>query len=155
MKFLIFFRKVAFVALFWFLLPAALPGCSFFQEEQPDPRQLEQRTATLIAVGWQWLHAENMSFKGGGRRGEFYAADFDYEIVIDVDGVTLSEFEKERFATFLSVCAGMDVKPQARCRIFETVNFVKTETYGWMPEIAVRLMPGYLAEIAADRGDGK
>jgi hypothetical protein len=139
------------IAAFVFLVPACLfAGYAFFSSRPPDDDILRQRMNAIIAMGWSRLHAENMSVVQGECTGKGGCeARFTYDLVLDDDGPTWSEEEKTRFARFLPMCAGMDMRRGARCRVGETMLFVDTPEYGWMPEPAVRLMPGNLARIAA------
>ena len=87
------------------LLCALLPACSLFAKEEPEPKLLEQRTGAFIDIGWSWLHAENVRLLRGSWQGERYSAVFEYDIVLDAAVESLPAFERERFATFLPMCA--------------------------------------------------
>jgi len=130
----------------------ALPllcACSLFSPDPPDAEALKKSMAATISVGWGWLHAENVALVHGNYEGRAYAASFEYDLVIDVDGSLLDEKQKERFAQFLPMCAHVPLLPGERCHLGETLLFVETEKYGWAPELAVRLTPDLLPKIAA------
>jgi hypothetical protein len=125
-------------------------GYTFFSSRPPADAVLLQRMNALITMGWPSLHVENISVIHGECTGKgSFEAKFTYDLVLDADGPSLSEEEKTRFVRFLPMCAGMEMVRGARCRVDETMLFVETPEYGWMPEPAVRLTPGNLAWIAA------
>ena len=126
-----------------------LCACSFFSPDPPDAEALKKNMAATISVGWGWLHAENVALVHGNYEGKGYAASFEYDLVIDVDGSLLDEGQKERFARFLPMCAHVPLLRGERCHLGETLLFVEVEKYGWVPELAVRLTPELLPKIAA------
>ncbi|MDR1947513.1 MAG: hypothetical protein LBQ51_10175 [Desulfovibrio sp.] len=125
-------------------------GYVFFSAKAPDGKILQQRMSAVIDMGWPWLHVENMSVASLDLKDKNRCeVRFVYELVFDVDGPALSEDEKSRFSQFLPMCADTDLRKGARCKVGETMLFVVTREYGWMPEPAVRVTPWNLARIAA------
>jgi hypothetical protein len=153
MKFSVFCRKLLWRTQILFFLSLLAPACSFLTKEEPEAVVLEQRTRAFIDIGWSWLHAENIRFLRGSWQGERYLAVLEYEIVSDAELELLSEFEKERFSFFLPMCADRTIQAGSRCRLAETVPFVNSGEYGWMPEFSLRLGDEQLAFIARGKTD--
>jgi hypothetical protein len=131
------------------LLSLFLPACSLFAKDEPEEEVLEQRTKAFIDIGWSWLHAENVRFLRGSWEGDRYLGVFEYEVVSDAQMDLLPEAEKERFAVFLPMCLGRNMN--TGCHVLETVPFVRSGEYGWMPEFSLRLGREQLAFIAKGR----
>lgn len=139
-------RTTLLCFLFFFL-----PACSFFAKNEPEAAVLEQRTKALIDVGWSWLHAENVRLLRASWQGERYIGIFEYEIVSDVEMGLLPEFEKERFSIFLAMCEGRMINIGSRCHVLESISFIETDEYGWMPELSLHLGKEQLAFISENR----
>lgn len=116
--------------------------------EAPETALLEKRATALITLGWKWLHAEKMVITRQSELDGRYTALCQYDVVLEADVSALPQEEQERYRNFLPLCAENTLVLGERCHVSESMNFVFTEEFGWMPEPAVLYAPNLLPDIA-------
>ncbi len=114
----------------------------------PSRELLRLRAEAVINLGWNFLHAEEITVDGLERGGKGCRADLSYMLVLDRDEAQLAPEQAERFRRFLPMCADVELRRGNRCFVRESMIFVDTETYGWMPEPLVQLQPQALPLVA-------
>lgn len=118
------------------------------KEAPPDVDLLAARLEKSILLGWQWLHAENVSVTRWERVGKDVLADFSYTVIIDSDADTLTPAEQERFRTFLPMCAETTLAKGQQCQVTETMQFTITQQYGPIPTLFLLHRPDLVPIIA-------
>ncbi len=150
MKPLAFGRKR--LALF-FCIAVCVAGLIFWLvfigkgRELPEEKLAAQRLSTAIALGWGWLHAEDVAVLSMRPVGRNVAVTFAYTVVINKDKADLSPDEIERFFTFMPMCGEAALVKNGHCSMEETLEYTHTEEYGWMPRVFVDFRPEMLPLI--------
>ncbi|MDL2272914.1 hypothetical protein LJC23_07800 [Desulfovibrio sp. OttesenSCG-928-I05] len=137
---------------------AALGLWLFFSEdavEGPEEALAAERFASSIALGWGWLHAEDVSVqsmqratsRAGSNSGRDVAVTFSYTIVVDRDKSELPAAEIDRYYKYLPMCGDAALTPGGRCAMEETMDYTLTTEFGWMPKAFVDFRPELLPFI--------
>ena len=130
-----------------------LSACSFF-EKKPDETVFIQRLESLVNVGWNSLHIADPKIVWTEKTRFGYQVAFAYQVVFTQDEKQMAPEEVERIRHFLPSCADIPLVTNNQCSVEETLLFVETENFGWMPENVVRFSP-HLLPILAKEGQEK
>ena len=130
-----------------------LSACSFF-EKKPDETVFIQRLESLVNVGWNSLHIADPKIVWTEKTRFGYQVAFAYQVVFTQDEKEIAPEEVERIRHFLPSCADIPLVTNNQCSVEETLLFVETENFGWMPENVVRFSP-HLLPILAKEGQEK
>lgn len=130
-----------------------LSACSFF-EKKPDEGVFIQRLESLVNVGWNSLHIADPKVVWTEKTRFGYQVAFAYQVVFTQDENQMAPEEVERIRHFLPSCADVPLVTNNQCSVEETLLFIETENFGWMPENVVRFSP-HLLPILAKEGQGK
>lgn len=125
-------------------------GVAYFMlkgDPTPDRALLEKRTRAAIELGWGWLGAENMQVRNLECSGNRCNVTFSYTVVVKAEETTLDQAEKSRFRTYLPMCEKIPLNKGSRCELEESITYIDTPEYGWMPEAFVQHQPAMLLKI--------
>lgn len=134
------FLHSVLVCLFALLAPACSPG--------PDEGILEDRLAATIDLGWGWIKAENVNLEKSEITDTGIIGKFSYTLVIEKDAHLLPQEAIITFRTHVPQCKSVPIQKGKRCTLEETLLFVESSTFGWVPEVVVRQRPELLEYIA-------
>ena len=126
------------------LLILLIPACS----SGPDESILEDRLAATVNLGWGWVKAENVSLEKKEDTETGIMGTFSYTLVIQKDAHLLPPEAIATFRTHVPQCRSVPIQKGKRCSLEETLLFVESSTFGWVPEIVVRQRPELLNYIA-------
>lgn len=124
-------------------------ACSFF-EKKPDDALFVQRLESLVSIGWTSLNMAEPKVVWTEKTRFGYQVAFEYQVVFTQDEKEIAPEEVERIRHFLPSCADVPLKINNRCTVEETLLFIETENFGWMPENVVRFSPHLLPLLAKD-----
>jgi hypothetical protein len=116
----------------------------------PDARELKQRLAATVQIGWSALRMERVEILDRVEAGKDWKVDASYSVRLTADKSTLPQEEQERILRYLSMCAQVLVHKDDRCTMRESVIFTRSP-YGWMPRELVAGRPDLLPRIADHR----
>ena len=140
------FRYLA-IAIFLGATFLPLTACSLF-DDTPDEDIAIQRLSAMVALGWESLQIESVQVQGMEKTGNGVNVDFVYNIVFTRDKSEMSAQEQLMVQNYLPMCASVSQVKGEKCRVEESMVFVQTENFGWMPELAVRYNRHKLDAIA-------
>lgn len=127
------------------IVPFAVLACS----SSPEDSILEKRLSATIDLGWGWVKAENVVLNDSHQTGEGVIGSFTYDLVIQKDAHLLPQTAVDTFRKFIPQCNSVPIQKGKRCVIEETLLFVESSSYGWVPEVVTRLRPELLGPISA------
>ena len=113
----------------------------------PDDSQLAGQVKILISNGWSWLAIDNVTVAEKFKESNGWLVKFAYTLTVMRDESALPPTEIERFRRFLPMCDGVNVQTGGSCAVEETLLFIFTDDYGWVPELAVKYRPEILPYI--------
>lgn len=113
----------------------------------PDEDTLEQRLATTIDLGWGWLKAENVILQQTETTNRGIMGTFSYTLVIQKDAHLLPQDAVTTFRKHIPQCKSVPIQKGKRCTLEETLLFVESATYGWVPDIIAQERPELLEYI--------
>lgn len=129
---------------------AVLSGCSLF-EKKPDEAIFIQRLESLVNIGWDSVRIANPKVVWTEKTRFGYQVAFAYQVVFTQNENQISPEEVERIRHFLPSCVDVPIQANNQCAVEETLLFVETDNFGWMPENVVRFSP-HLLPILAQEG---
>lgn len=118
----------------------------------PDESILENRLAATIDLGWGWVKAENVSLEKKEDTESGIMGTFSYTLVIQKDAHLLPPEAITTFRTYVPQCRSVPIQKGKRCSLEETLLFVESTTFGWVPDVVVQQRPELLVHIA-DKAD--
>ena len=150
MKLLAFVRNHL---ILFFCALACIAGCAYwllFTDDSmlyPEEKLAAERFSTATALGWGWLHVEDVTVRSMKPAGKNVNITFAYTVVVDKESEELSERERELFYKFLPTCGEAALTKGGRCSMEEMMEYTLTEKYGWMPSAFVEYRPELLPSI--------
>ena len=110
--------------------------------------QLVDQVKIIVSNGWPWLKISDVAVIEKSRESNGWRIKFVYTLTIMRDESALPQTEIERFRRFLPMCGEVNLQTGHNCTVEETLLFILTDDYGWVPEMAVKYMPKILPQLA-------
>ena len=115
----------------------------------PDARELKQRLAATVQLGWSGLKIEAVEILDCVEAGKDWKVDASYRVRLTNDRNTLPPEEQERIVRYLPMCDSVLNRMGDQCTLRESVIFTHS-AYGWMPRELVLGKPDLLPRIAEE-----
>ena len=115
----------------------------------PSDSKLADQVKIIVSSGWPWLAIKDVVVEEKSRETSGWQIKFVYTLTIMHDENVLHHTEIERFRRFLPMCDGVPLQAGNSCKIEETLLFILTDDYGWVPNIAVKYRPEILPRISS------